>query len=231
MSLLGEFIKSIDKIDRNSAVEMLKRAYQLERLQPIRGKAQPEDIYDKEMATLYVIGKCGLKLDHEYPELFERVFYIEKDLESALDDILENRYEDAREKLVKLSPSGQIESNIVARLLRIPLTKLILGFLTEEDFKNILHKTVKVFPEEERTVRNYAKFFIGLLLCEAIYKGEIKSKEEKEALKKALAIRIDFPKSIPSDEYIRAIAKSVYGLSDKVVGRVLSDISRTSEPT
>lgn len=231
VSLLGELVKAADRIKRGDAVEILKKAYQSEKIQPIRGKAVPEDIYDKEMATLYVVGKHGLKLDQEYPELFDNIFYIEGILERALHSILEDRFEVAREELAKMSPSGTIESNTVARLLRLPLTMLLLGFLSEEDFKNILHKILKVSPEEEKTVRNYAKFFIGLLLTEAIYRGEVRNRDEKEAFKKALAIRINFLKSTPSDEYVRAIAKSVYDLNDKVLEKILGNSSKHEEST
>ena len=221
VAILGELVKSMDKAERSLAVELLKRNYQARGLQPIRGKALPPDIYDKEMATLYVIGKYGLKLDQDYPELFEKVFYIEEQLESATVNIMENRVDDARDKLKRLSPTGVVDSNTVARLLRIPLTKLILGFMSEEEFKEILGKVAKAFPEEEKTVKNYARFFVGLKLAEAISKGDVKSREEKEALKKALAIRIGFPKSTPSDDYVREIAKAVFNVDDKVLDKVL----------
>lgn len=222
VELLSEFMKHVDAIDRNKAVETLRKTYNAKKLQPIKGKATPPDIFDKEMATLYVIGKYGLKLDNEVPELFEKIFYIEKTLDEVGVDIVEGRHEQAREKLKKVSPSGVIDSNIVARMLRIPLTKFILGFITEDELKNVLHETTKAIPEEEKTVKNYARFFIGLKLAEMIYKGEIRSREEKEAFKKALAIRIGFPRSSPGDNYVRAIAKSVFGISDEVLDRLLT---------
>ncbi|MEM1596117.1 MAG: DUF2192 domain-containing protein [Desulfurococcaceae archaeon] len=229
VSLLGEFTKFVEEIDRVKAVEILKKTYQEKKLQPIRGKAEPPDLYDKEMATLYVIGKYGLKLDHDYPELFEKVFYLESNLEEVVNKILESRYQEAREKLRNLSPSGVIDSNMIARLLRIPLTKLFLGFISEEDFKNILHKVQEAFPEEEKSVSNYARFFVALKLSEAIQKGEIKTREEKEALKKALAIRIGFPRSTPSDDYVRAVAKSVFNVSDKLLNRILGTRKNSTE--
>lgn len=221
VAILSEMVKSLNSIDRAKAVELLKKTYQSRRIQPIRGKAQPQDLYDKEMATLYVVGKYGLKLDHEYPELFEKVFYLEQSLEEALMRIINNDYVGAREILKNISPMGIIESNIIARMLRIPLTKYILGFIEEEEFKALLTKTLEAIPEEEKTIKNYVRFYIGLKIAESIYKGEIKTREEKEALKKALAIRLGFPKETPRDDYILAIAKSVYGVPDNILKRVL----------
>ncbi|MEM4718271.1 MAG: DUF2192 domain-containing protein, partial [Desulfurococcaceae archaeon] len=70
IAILSELVKSINQIDRSKAIEILKETYASRRLQPIKGKTTPQDIYDKEMSTLYVIGKYGLRLDSEYPELF-----------------------------------------------------------------------------------------------------------------------------------------------------------------
>ncbi|MEM0198844.1 MAG: DUF2192 domain-containing protein [Desulfurococcaceae archaeon] len=222
VELLSEFMKNLDSIDRSKAVEMLRRMYSIRKLQPIKGKANPPDIFDKEMATLYVIGKYGLKLDSEFPELFDKVFYIEKILDDAVGDVLEGRFEDVKEKLKRSSHSGVVDSNIVARMLRIPLTKFILGFTNENELREVLQKTAKALPDEERTVNNYAKFFVSLKLAEMIYKGEVKSKEEKEAFKKALAIRVGFPRATPSDDYVRVIAKNVFGISDEVLDKLLT---------
>lgn len=229
VSLLGEFTKSVEEIDRVKAVEILKKTYQAKKIQPIRGKAEPPDLYDKELATLYVIGKYGLRLDHDYPELFEKVFYLESNLEEVIDKVLESRHQEAREKLKSISPSGVVNSNMIARLLRIPLTKLFLGFISEEDFKIILHRVLEAFPEEEKSVSNYARFFVALKLSEAIQKGEVKTREEKEALKKALAIRIGFPKSTPSDDYVRAVAKSVFNVNEKLLDKVLGPRKNSGE--
>jgi len=221
VELLSELSKQIDSITRSEAVNMLKKAYSTHKLQPIKGKATPADIFDKEMATLYVVGKYGLHLHLDSPELFGKVFYIEEELDGAINEVLSGNYEKASEKLKKMSPSGTIDGNAIARMLRIPLTKYILGFSSEEELREVLLKTLEAFPQEERTIKNYVRFFISLKLSEMIYKGEIRSREEKEAYKKALAIRIGFPKVAPSDDYIRAVAKSVFGISDTVLNRVL----------
>ena len=221
VALLSEFTRQLNQLDRAKAVDLLRKSYEARKINPIRGKTQPPDLYDKEMATLYVIGKYGLKLDLEYPELVEKIFYIEKNLEEALDDIVQNKFQEAREKLKRLSPTGVIDSNTIARLLRIPLTRLMLGFISEEEFKSVMQKVLEAIPEEEKTLRNYARFFVAYKLAEAIYKGEVKTREEKEALKKALAIRIGFPKSTPSDEYTAAIATQVFNIDEKTLEKIL----------
>jgi hypothetical protein len=49
--------------DRGKAVKILEETYRKRALQPLRGKAWPQDIWDKEMATLYTIAKYALMLN------------------------------------------------------------------------------------------------------------------------------------------------------------------------
>ncbi|MEM0377925.1 MAG: DUF2192 domain-containing protein [Thermosphaera sp.] len=229
VNILSEVIKRGREITRSEAIELLRKTYEKQGLQPIRGKAFPPDIYDKELATIYVVGKYGLNLHEEYPDLFERIFYLEEAYERAIDYILKNDYEVARKILKENSITGVIDSNTIARMLRVPLTKFILGFLNEEEFAKILHKTREAVPEEESTVYKYVKFFIAFKLAEMIFKGEVKSKEYKEALKKALAIRIGFPKATPGDEYVKYIAESVFELKEEELENLLRKAEKPSK--
>jgi hypothetical protein len=222
VKVLSELTKRLEEIDRPAAVEILRKTYTEYKLQPIRGIATPPDIFDKEMATLYVISKYGLKLNEEHPELHAKIFYLEETLESAINNILNGEFHEAREKIKSISPTGVIDSNTVARLLRIPLIKLILGFISEGDFQVILHKVREAIPEEEKTVTNYVKFYISLKLAEAIFRGEIKSREVKEAYKKAIAIRLGFPRATPSDNYVFEVARAVFNMSEKKMVSVLN---------
>jgi len=231
VSILSELSKKAGELTRPQVVEILRRTYEKQGLQPIRGKALPQDIYDKELATVYVVGKHGLNLHEEYPELFEKVFYLEESYEKAVESILNGDYQAARRILKEVSSSGVIDSNTVARMLRIPLTKLVLGFAREDEFANILRKTIEAFPEEEATVLKYVKFYVAFKLAEMIFRGEVKSREYKEALKKALAIRIGFPRATPSDDYVKAIAESVFELSDQDLKDILKKPGETARTT
>lgn len=222
VDILGDLVKKADKIDRKHVVEIIRRTYERNKLSPLRGKALPPDIYDKEVASLYVVGKYGLALDEEYPELFDKVFYLEKSYENAIQKIIEGRIDEAREILKQVSPTGVIDSNTVARMLRTAFTRILLGFMGEEEFAKILVKTKEAIPEEERTVRNYVRFYIAFRVAEAIYRGELRNKMYKEAFKRALALRLGFPRVVPSDDYIAIIAKEVFSVNDNVLNKVLS---------
>ncbi len=222
VNILSEIIRRGEQLDRKNVVEILRRTYEKQGLKPLKGKATPEDIYDKEMSSLYVIGKYGLGLDEEYPGLFNKIFYLEKLYEEVIDKILSGEYDSARNMLKGASPTGVIDSNTIARVLRVVFTKTILGFIDENEFAKILQETAKAFPEEERTVKNYARFYIAFRIAEAIYRGEIRNKTYKEAYKRALALRLGFPLSTPSDEYIAIIAKEVFNIPDNILNKTLS---------
>jgi len=222
VDLLNSIITSKDNLTRQDVVNLLRKTYEKHRLKPLKGKANPPDLYDKEMASLYVVGKYGLALHEEFPEFFNNIFYKEEAFEKALQYIMNDEFEEAKRVLKEISPLNVVDSNTVARMLRIPFTKLLLGFITENEFSEILLKTMKAFPEEERTVKNYVKFYIAFKVAEAIYSGEVKSREYKEALKNALAIRLGFPRVVPSDEYVLTIAKDVFNIPDQILEKVIS---------
>ncbi len=221
VNILGEVLKRGEQLTRKDVVEYLRKTYEKNKLVPLKGKATPPDIYDKEMASLYVVGKYGLGLDEEYPGLFSKIFYLEEIFEEVIEKIKAGEYESARNMLKGASPSGVIDSNTVARMLRTAFTKTVLGFIDENEFSEILKKTAEAIPEEERTVRNYTRFYIAYRIAEAIYRGEIRNKTYKEAFKRALALRLGFPQSTPSDEYVAVIAREVFNIPDHILEKLL----------
>lgn len=225
VSILSDLTKNWAQLSREDVVRKLEETYKRHGIEPLRGRANPPDIYDKEMATLYVVGKYGLLLHQEYPEIFSRIFFKEEILESAIDSILSGNYEQARQTLKNISPTGVVDSNAIARMLRMPMTKLVLGFSSEDEFVKIIRKTAEAFPEESKTVENYVKFFVAFKTAEAISRGEVRNREYKEAYKKALAIRLGFPKAVPGDRYVADIATEVFGVDENTLSKILKLIS------
>jgi len=207
--------------DRQCAVEVLKSVYERRGVQPFRGAAVPEDIFDKEMATLYVVGKYGVGLDQDYPELFGELFEREERYEEALRALLE-RSLGAQERRKRVEEVlGRVDGNELARVFRIAFTKALLGFGSESELVEALRSAAECFPELEREVKNYGKFYIGFKIAEKISAGEIRSRIEKEAEKRAMNISVGLGSSLPDDKYIYAIAKAVFGLPKSRAEKVL----------
>lgn len=219
IDILGKLVNSTN-ISREELIEIVKKTYSERNIEPFRGRAYPPDIFDKELASLYVIGKYGLGLDEDYPDVFQHVFRKEIVFDKVISYLLKGDYETARRILQEIS--GRIDSNTLARMFRIAFTKTILGFDSEENFFKILHKSREAFPEEERTVRNYIRYYIAYKTAEAIAQGAIRDRLSKELLKHALLARLGMEKLLPSDEYIREICLNVFKIPQDIVDKILS---------
>ncbi|MCD6489041.1 MAG: DUF2192 domain-containing protein [Desulfurococcales archaeon] len=221
VDILGDVLGR-KNIDREKLIDIVKEVYERNKLEPLRGKAFPQDIYDKELASLYVIAKYGLGLDSDYPDHFNKLFSKEIMFEEALENLLEKRYSETKEILLKISKTESIDSNTIARMLRIIFTKIILGFEDEDVLIDILKKVKEAFPSEERTVRNYVRFYIAFKTAEEIARGNIRNKVMKEAYKQALSVRLGFEKVVPSDEYIKEIASKVFRVPQHILDKILT---------
>ena len=211
IELVGEAIN--EDWDRERLKSELIKRYKERGIEPLKGLATPPDLIDKELATVYAVAKYGLGLDEDVKALD-----YEKKLERAAELLLE-KGRDAREEVLALL--GEMNSNVLSRIFRVVFTSVVLGFRKEEDLIKLLHKAKEAFPEQEVTVRKYAKFYIAFRVAEAIAGGEVRNKIEKEALKQSLSIRLGIPKVNPDDNYIASIAISVFKVNPKKLERVL----------
>ena len=207
--------------ERKKAIKIVEETYRARAVQPIRGKAWPPDIWDKELATLYVIAKHAFALHEENPDFFHRLFSYEETLEEAAKAILEKDPNEAR-KISLFLLGGDISDNAVARLLRVVATAVVLGFEDEDKLVRLLNKLPIVFPEAERSVRKYSRFYIALRVAQAIAARMVRSRIDKEAFKQALAARIGIEKVIPDDEYIAFIAANVFEVPQQKLRKILS---------
>jgi len=139
-------------LNRNDVVNILKEIYREERLSPIKGASTPSDLFDKEMASLYIVGKYGMGLDVQYPDIFNEIFSKETKYEQVIAILTTESSERAREKIEIIlgrSPSD----NEIARILRLKLTEVYFGFVKEESLMNLLKLITKAFPEKERLAK------------------------------------------------------------------------------
>lgn len=208
--------------DRKNIVKMLEDYYKASGVKPFMGAKIREDLYDKELTTLYVIGKYGMGLDEDNREIFEKIFDKEIKIERVIDVLLSQQ--DKTEKRVKIKEilSTDIDSNEASRIFRVIFTKVILGFGKEEDFSKVLSTFQEVFPEHKKVVENYAKFYIAYKLAEKLYSGDITDKLSKEIEKQALNLRLSLGFTLPDDKYIFIIAKNVFGVPSDKLEKILS---------
>jgi len=213
-----------DKLDREKVMEMLKEAYEKAQLEPLRGASTPPDLYDKELASLYVVGKYGMGLDRQYPEIFETLFSKEVRYEEALSTLL-RRDDISGEELEGLLNAilGSLTDNDVARMLRIKLTQVYFGFASEEELVKILKAMYERMPSKRKLTVKYIRFFIAFKVASAIARGRIRNKIVKEIVKQASALSFsNIHGVLPDDSYIATIARGVFGVGDRIIRSTLS---------
>lgn len=204
---------------RDEAVEFLRILYEREHLEPIRGKTKI-NIYDKEMATVYLVGKHGLGLDREI-ETYRNIVHIEIRAENVIEKILNG--EDAKNALSK--EFGEINENTIFRVLRLAMTAVLLEFMTEDTFIKIIDSFEKSFPEYHKKIMGFKRFYIAFKLAEEITIGKIRNRIEKEALKHALCLKLGAIKVAPPDSLIREIATGVLNAPEFKVNDALKQKS------
>ncbi|MEB2792883.1 MAG: DUF2192 domain-containing protein [Caldisphaeraceae archaeon] len=208
------------KVDRDSIVDMLKLKYKKENIEPIRGASEPRDLFDKELTSLYVLGKYGMGLEVQYPDLFDKVFKVEVKMDELNDLLLSDERDGLREKIKIIG--GRVDGNTIARILRMGLTKIYFGFLDEGAIKKLSSRLKEAFPENSRDVDKYMRFYIAFMIAEQIGNGKIRNKTTMDAFKVALALQLNMNKRlIPNDKYIAKIANEVFKIPTRVVKQVL----------
>lgn len=203
-------------ITRGEAVEKLSEAYRKRGIGPIRGWAS-KNLFDKEMAMVYVVGKYGLGIEVDGHETLSQIFSLEIKYEKVLRKMLDGfKPSDAIREV-----GGDLDKNTVFRILRLLLTAVVLGFEDEEKLLKIHKVLAEEFKEYEKGFRSFIKFYIALRIAEKIALRDVKSKKEKEALKLSMCLRVKAERMAPSDELISLIAKEVFGVPKRIVDRIL----------
>jgi len=203
--------------DREKVVDLLRESYERRGIEPLRGWSA-YNLYDKEMALLYVLGKYGLGLDwSEYPYL-SSVFWKEEAYERAYRDILAGvPVEEALRSRV-----GEASQEAVFRVLRLAVSLVVMGFEPEDNLAKAFHASMRDLEQYRHNFFTFMRFYVALRTAERIAMGEIRSRREKEAFKLSLCLRMGAQGMAPPDELIRLIARSVFKVSERRLSRVLS---------
>ena len=210
---------------RKELILNLKEQYITNKIEPIRGKTKI-NIYDKELATVFLVGKYGLGLEEEdYKEYFYTLFKKETLCEKAIKEILNGK--NPREIIIKFF--GKIDEDIIFRILRLQATGIFLEFKEEDTLVELIKIFEKSFPEFIKKIEGFKKFYIAFKMAEQIAGGNIRNRIEKETLKHALCLKFNAIKSAPSDSFVREIATNVLKAEEFKVNDTLSMINIEAE--
>ncbi len=203
--------------NRDEVIELLKRNYKENSLQPIRGASTPPDLFEKEMISLYIVGKYGLGLNKEFDEaFFRKLFDPEIKLENALRVLERCSSEDEFLKELKDLGIESVDDKFIAKMLRFAFTLMYFGFIDENKFRDILVKAYRVLRSYEQTVKRFTKFFIAYKVGEMISCGKVKNRMGVMLAKNSLAAELGIPRSVPSNSYIVDVAIHYFTLPQKL---------------
>ncbi len=206
---------------RDEVVELLKQKYSEYGIEPIKGAASPPDLFEKELISLYIVGKYGLGIDEDMGEIVSRVFTNEQKYEEAIRYVKElYSINELRDKIISLF-NRIPDSATISKVLRFAFTLHYLGFESEDLVIEALRKLHEAFPELRDTIKRFARFFIASKIAEAIAKGTVKNWIEKEAYKQALALKIGLQRVLPDDEYVRKVSEALFALTPRKLNKIL----------
>jgi len=213
---------------RERAAELVRKHLESEGVEPFRGASKPDDIFEKELISLYIVGVRGLGIRDDYSEIFSKVFDKEERYEEIIKLLTSDLpIEKVREGIKSLIPD--MSEGDVARILRFALTLYYLDFEPYEFVVKAIKRMLEALPEFEDTIRRFTKFFVAVKLAEEISSGSIRNKVEKEIRKQLISLETGVPKSTPSDSYVAKIASVTYEIPDKVLSNIFG--SRRSSNT
>ncbi|AFZ70853.1 hypothetical protein Calag_1131 [Caldisphaera lagunensis DSM 15908] len=207
------------KVTREYVIERLKNEYNKEKISPIKGATDPKDLYDKEMTSLYVLGKYGMGLEIQYPELFDLVFAQEIKMDQINEILLSDNLDGGKDKILAII--GGINGNTIAKIMRLGVTKEYFGFIDQRSVVKLADSLKKLFPNQENEVNKYMKFYAAFKISKAIDDGTVRNRIMKEALRQALAIELNIDKkNMPRDNYIMKVASGSFNIPKKVIRQI-----------
>lgn len=209
---------------RSALVAELQQLYQKKGLEPFRGVSR-EGIYDKEIATVYLVGIYGAGVIA--PGDYDDIFYIENkaaevvEVVRSVTEVLTPELRGVLERKVS-EIKGRSTEDRVFRVLRLVFTGAVLGYFPEMFLVKSIRTFESVYPSLAERLLNYAAFYSAYKIAEDIALGRIRSPEELKIQKYTYCLKMGFQKCKPSDKLIAEVAAHIYKVNKSTLTRLLA---------
>lgn len=211
--LWAKILDNWKSLNREQLVDLLKIVYERNNIKPFRG-FKANNLYEKELITLYVVGKDGLGLFDDYKEVFDRLLNYEE-LYDEISSIIPQSPEKAFEK-------ANSDKDILARALRVIFTEVILSFADESKLSDALRRLdASNVDAIKHTAKSFARFYTAFKLAEGIAEGSIRDRINYIAMKKAISINLGINYPLPKANYVALISREVFNVKPKVIKKIL----------
>ncbi len=203
--------ESTSRVSRERAVEILRKSLSEVGVEPFRGIRFSDEVYEKELISLYIVAKNILRLPTLNSErALGEIFQVEKLLDRVVRVLLyERNSEKVREMLSQAF--GAVNEVVLSKVVRYVATEFYLDVLDEKAAVKAVGNLVKALSEFSEEFKRIVKFFLAVVIGSKIISGEVKSRVEVDLARKALAISLGLSGGAPSIEYIADVVKIVYG--------------------
>ncbi|WP_291998620.1 DUF2192 domain-containing protein [Caldivirga sp.] len=221
-------------VSRGELVNLLTKYYDEHDIEPFRGLSKI-DIYDKELATVYVVGVYGMGLvtQREVKENYGSIFKVELISDEAYGIIKNYNGDESKIALRNLIEDNQVLGDSleekVFRVYRLVYTGSVLGFMPEDDISRTYRVFYETFEPLRQRLVNYVKFYIATKIAEGIALGRFSNQNEIRIEKYAYCIRLGLEKCAPNNRLIHEIAASVYKVPPNIINRLVPLVKRSSK--
>jgi len=162
--LWGHILNEWESLTRDSLLSLVQEYYEKNEIRPFRG-FKSTNLYEKELITLYVVGKEGLGLYEDYRQVFEKLLPNEEKYNQVAKIIFEKGAEEA------YLEAGS-DKDVLARALRLIFTEVIFSFSDEAKLiqsLRILHSSTN--DAIKHTAKSFSRFYTAFRLAESIAKA------------------------------------------------------------
>ncbi len=205
-----------EEIDRPALIAYLEKIYNERGIRPFRG-FRAENLYEKELTSMYVVGKDGLGLFDDNKPVFDKLLMEEEKFEQIYELL-------ASDRPLEAFTLSQQSTDTLARALRLGFTRAIFSF---QDYE-VLYGSLRSLDGTgldplKHTAASFSRFVAAFLLAEGIAEKRLRDRISVEAEKKAISIRIGIKYPMPKYEYIMLIAREVFGVGDKILKKIFGN--------
>ena len=209
---------------RSALVAELQALYAARGIEPFRGLSK-EGVYDKEIATVYLVGLYGAAVLS--PGDYDNIFYTEnKALEAVeiIKSVTEVISPETKEELRKKTEEvkGKSTEDKVFRVLRLVFTGAVLGYYPEILMVKAIKTYETVYPDLSERLVNYAAFYSAYKIAEEIALGKIRNPDDLKILKYTYCLKLGFQKCKPSDKLIAEVAGSIYKVNKTLLTKLFA---------
>jgi hypothetical protein len=198
---------------RKELRDFLRQSYIEAGIEPLLGTMAPKRmLFDEVM--VYAVAVHGLGLQEEVGamgDLFQRERVFEERVEQAV------RVGDLKQLAEFASSLSEDEYGL---LLKYLFALWLLGRLSEESLVAVLNE-LALNAKLSRHARIYRAIVVAFKLAELVSSGHVKTRAEKEALKRRIAAALGDERSLPKDELVWSIAVNTLCASEQAANRAL----------